>query len=320
MENKAHALATGLFILLLGAVLVAVVAWFRGDRTERVSYTVVSSQGVPGLNIKAAVKLHGVVIGKVESIGFDPQVPGQILVGIEVAQTAPVTLATVAKLGFQGITGLSFIDLSDEATAEAAAARPVGDRIALKPSLIDQLSRDGPRLLTGVNDAAVRVNSLLSDANQQQLARALANLGDASAGVAELVKALKPAVQQLPVLAQRSDALLQSASASLLKFDRMTDSATDLAVDLQRRAQALDQLGAAAAQLQASTQRIETALVGANARPRSGPLFDDIGQAARTVERAANDLGDEPQSLIFGRANRPPGPGEAGFEMRGTSK
>ena len=35
MENKAHALATGLFVLLLGAALVVIVLWFRGDRGVR---------------------------------------------------------------------------------------------------------------------------------------------------------------------------------------------------------------------------------------------------------------------------------------------
>ena len=323
MENKAHALATGLFILLLGAALIAVVAWFQGDHSEHVSYTVVSKSGVPGLNIKAPVKLHGVAIGNVASIAFDPQTPGQILVGIEVATSAPLTRTTVARLGYQGITGLSFVDLSEEGGLPAvsnSAARKPGDRIELRPSLIDQLSSGGPRLLADVNEAALRLNSLLSDTNQQQLSRSLANLADASAAVTQLAQALRPAALGLQPLARRSETLLQDASASLLKFDTLTGEATSLARDWQRRAVAFDQMGLAAAQLQATTQRIDAALVGANTRPRSGPLFDDIGLAARTVERAANDLGDEPQSLIFGRANHPPGPGEAGFETRGASK
>ena len=47
MENKAHAIAAGLFLLLLGLALAASVAWFQGDRTERVHYTVVARSGVP---------------------------------------------------------------------------------------------------------------------------------------------------------------------------------------------------------------------------------------------------------------------------------
>jgi phospholipid/cholesterol/gamma-HCH transport system substrate-binding protein len=84
MENKAHAIAAGLFLLLLGFALAASVAWFQGDRTERVHYTVVARSGVPGLNLKAPVKLRGVEVGYVDSIGFDPADPRQILVDIAV--------------------------------------------------------------------------------------------------------------------------------------------------------------------------------------------------------------------------------------------
>ena len=90
MENKAHAIAAGLFALLLGLALAASVAWFQGDRTERTHYTVVSRSGVPGLNLKAPVKLRGVEVGYVDSIAFDPQDPRQILVGIAVDAAAPV--------------------------------------------------------------------------------------------------------------------------------------------------------------------------------------------------------------------------------------
>ena len=41
-----------------------------------------------------------------------------------------------------------------------------------------------------------------------------------------------------------------------------------------------------------------------------------MAAASRSVERAANDLGDQPQSLLFGRGPRPPGPGETGFDQR----
>lgn len=318
MENRAHALATGLFILLLGAALVAVVAWFQGDHDERVGYTVVARAGVPGLNLRAAVKLQGVEIGKVESIAFDPAEPRQILVGIQVDKDAPLTAGTYAKLGYQGITGLSFIDLIAPEEGPAGAPAVPGARLPLQPSLLDQLSNQGPRLMLGLNEAAQRLNRLLSDANQQQLTRTLAALGDAAGGVAQLSQQLAPAVASLPPLARRADGLMASADRSLLRLDELLAQSGALAQELRQRAQALEQLGQAASQLQTSTQRLEQALVGNGGRARSqAPLVDDIGQASRSLERLAGDLAEQPQSLIFGRAAPPPGPGEAGFEGRG---
>src|SRR5688572_16911661 len=107
MENKAHALAAGLFLLLLGATLAAAVVWFRGDHVQRQSYTVVAHSGVPGLAVKAAVRLRGVDVGSVESIGFDPADARRVVVRIAVDRAAPVTRGTFAQLGYQGVTGLS---------------------------------------------------------------------------------------------------------------------------------------------------------------------------------------------------------------------
>jgi phospholipid/cholesterol/gamma-HCH transport system substrate-binding protein len=118
MERRSHAIATGLFVLLLTAALGAVVAWFQGDHGEHVSYTVVATNGVPGLNLKAPVKLHGLEVGKVADIAFDPKDPRQVLVTIDVEKRAPLTVSTFARLGYQGITGLSFIDMTPAPAAE----------------------------------------------------------------------------------------------------------------------------------------------------------------------------------------------------------
>lgn len=311
MENRSHALATGAFIVLLGAALVAVIAWFQGDHGERVDYTVVSRTGVPGLNLRAPVKLQGVEVGKVEAIAFDPQNPRQILVSIAVLKTAPLSSRTTARLGYQGITGLSFIDLYDDPEQRPEAGAP--QRIELRPSLFDQLSSNGPRVLAGINDAALRFGELLSPDHQRQLMQTLGHVDEASRELGLLAQQLQPSVRALPPLLAHADGLIQGAGGSLQRFDGLAGESTLLVQELRQRSLALDKLGTAAAQLQATTLRLEQALVGAD-KPRNQPLIDELGQAARAVDKAAGELGEQPQSLIFGHGAPPPGPGEAGFD------
>ena len=326
MESRSHALVTGAFVLLLGLALLVVVAWFRNDDGDTVGYTVVSQTGVSGLNVKAAVKLRGVPVGKVSSIVFDPKQPRQILVGIDVDKAAPITATMSARLGYQGITGLAFVDLVDETPANVAGTpRDPEARIELKPSLIDQLANGGPRLLANVNEVTQRMSRLLGDDNQQALSQTLRQMGEASGQVAQLVQELRPAAQALQPLAlqagremQRADALLQGAQQTLQKFDGLASESTLLAADLRRRAATLDRLTAAAEQLQTTTQRLELAFVGAD-RPRPQPLVDRLGNAAQAIEGAAANVGvlaEQPQSLLLGRQPLPPGPGEAGFDAR----
>ncbi|RZJ09993.1 MAG: MCE family protein [Rubrivivax sp.] len=315
MENKAHALAAGLFLLLLGLALAASVAWFQGDRTARTHYTVVSRSGVPGLNLKAPVKLRGVEVGWVESIGFDPQDPRQILVEIAVDAAAPVSATTHAQLGLQGVTGLSFVSL-EEAESKAAFQRAApGSRLALRPTLLDRLAESGAMLLARFTETADRLNQLLSDENRTQLSRTLATFEQAAGDTRQLMTALQPGARELPRLLKDADVTAQRASTALREIEAFAADGRALARDLQARAAVLDRLDAAAAQVQTTSRNLELALVGPTP-PRTSPLLADLSATSKSIERAANVLGDQPQSLLFGRGPQPPGPGEGGFNDR----
>ncbi|WP_158218731.1 MlaD family protein [Roseateles aquatilis] len=321
MENKAHALVTGLFVLLLGAALVAVVLWFRDDRGDTQNFTVVTKSGVPGLNVKAPVKLRGVQIGKVDSIRFDPDSPRQILVEIEVDSDAPIAAGAVAKLGYQGITGLSFIDLFDGTEpSDPAQSVLTTRRIPLLPSILDQLSDAGPKLAASAMETMDRIKRVLGDGNQQQLSQTLAQLNEASAGLNELVRELRPTAKALPTLVKDADTLVVAGQRTLGNVDTLAKQGGELVDEYKARAAAIDQLGEAAVQMQRTLRRVELALVGSADKPRQRAVLDDLSQAAKALERAAQTIGDQPQSLIVGPRPTAPGPGEAGFEAGAKAK
>lgn len=73
-----------------------------------------------GLQSQASVRYRGVRVGRVLSIALDRATPGNVLIRIAVDQDTPVTLTTFASLGFQGVTGLAFIQLDDSVPMGAA--------------------------------------------------------------------------------------------------------------------------------------------------------------------------------------------------------
>ena len=134
MENKAHAMAAGAFVLVVTALLALLAIWLTRDNTERDLYDMSTSETVSGLQPQAAVRFRGVPVGKVELIGFDAKVKGNVLIRVSIDRGAPVTKSTFATVASQGVTGLGFIQLDDDGkSAERLAVNDVPKEVVAFP-------------------------------------------------------------------------------------------------------------------------------------------------------------------------------------------
>jgi phospholipid/cholesterol/gamma-HCH transport system substrate-binding protein len=310
MENRAYALAAGLFTLLLGIAVVAAALWFSGDTVENQEYLMVSRYPVSGLNAQAPVRFRGVTVGKVVDIRFDPLEPRAILVRILVQTGTPLTKGTYAQLGSQGVTGLSYVILDDDGKKPEPLVGE-GDqlaRIEVRPSFIDSLSASGQEMIGNFNQVAQRVNTLLNDENQNQLMGTLRNLDHATGRVAALATAIEPTVKALPALLNDTGIVLKRADTLLANLNPRVDSFERAAKSAERAANSAEQLG------NSGTALSEAMLT--ESVPRVNMLLDDVQRASRGLERLLNEINEQPHSLVFGRNPLPPGPGEPGFAAR----
>ena len=180
MENKSHAIVSGIFVLVVSAMLALLAYWLTRDDTVRRSYEISSADAITGLQPQAAVRYKGVPVGRVTAITLDPRTRGHVLITISVDEKAPVTQATFATLAFQGLTGLSYIQLDDQAGVAPeplAAAGDVLPRIPMQTNLMARLSAQGGAILQQVEQTTQRVNGLLAPQNQQALVNVLVQLG-----------------------------------------------------------------------------------------------------------------------------------------------
>ena len=113
MENRAHALIAGLFVLLLGLGILLAGWWFIGKQEATRELVLITRNSVTGLNPQAQVRYRGIRVGKVLDIGLDPQDTRNILVRISVAASLPLTTGVTAQLNYQGVTGLAYVQLED---------------------------------------------------------------------------------------------------------------------------------------------------------------------------------------------------------------
>ncbi|MDB5804763.1 MAG: putative signal peptide protein [Betaproteobacteria bacterium] len=301
MENRSHALIAGIFTVLLTVAIVATAMWLNRDTTERIAYTLVTNGSVAGLNPQAAVRYRGMEVGKVEAIEFDTQKVGQILVQVGIAPNTPVTTATFAELGMQGLTGLAFIQLDADPAAKEPKPLPPSARLTIRPSLLDRVSASGEGLVAKLSTAADEFNQLLNDNNQRLLTGTLANLQSVSAKVGVLVDEVQPAARNISALAATGRQTLLSANDTMV-------SITKLAQDLNGKVGAVDRIAGSMDDVAHAANAFEN-----NTLTRANTFMDDAGRSARTIDRAVDRLGDDPTAVLFGPQPGIPGPGEAGF-------
>ena len=178
MENKSHAFVAGLFALVFGVAAILAIYWLSGGRDETHEYVVVTKQNVGGLNPQAQVRYRGIRVGKVSEIRLDPEDFSNTLVTIQIRDDVPLTTGTVARLNYQGITGLAHILLM-ESGKDTQPLVPNDDeppRITMIPSLLEELGENGMATLRQARQLMASANDMMNEENRRHLTATLKNL------------------------------------------------------------------------------------------------------------------------------------------------
>jgi phospholipid/cholesterol/gamma-HCH transport system substrate-binding protein len=299
MENKSHALVAGLFTIVLLGAAIFIALWFNRDRVQWVPYEIATTLSVPGLNPQASVRYRGLDIGKVDAITFDPQVTGRILVHISVRPDTPITQSTFATLGYQGVTGIAYVQLDDDGTQPfkmPSSPKQIA-RIEMRPSVFDRLQTRGVAIMEQTEELAKRLNDFLQPQNQQAILDAFGGVQKAAARFETIPRQLQPVLDKVP-------AMTVQAQHTLSAIEALSANLNTLTTRLQAADGPLAKFGDTADQVSAAASRLENETL---------PLANDMRGSLRRLNRALDGLNDHPQSVFFGLPPDAPGPGEAGF-------
>lgn len=332
MENRSHAFAAGLFVLVASALLVLMAVWLTRDNAVHRSFEMSSREAVTGLQPQAGVRYRGVTVGKVEQIGFDPATRGNVLIRISTNMEAPISKSTFATLGFQGVTGLAFVQLDDaEGSREPLdTSDDMPARIPMRASLLSKLSDQGTQILVQLEETSRRVNQLLAPDNQKELFAAIHDIGQSAKGFGQAAASFSQfssnanrildaqfgpekinvpkLVDEVTVTLKSLQATSQTAEKAAAEFQATATEIRQATKTITQSGGPLDKLGQGSDALVSTGQSVQN-----NTLPRLNRVADEASRAARVLGRAAVGVNDNPQSLLYGGGAVSPGPGEAGF-------
>lgn len=319
MEDKSHALIAGLFMIALSVALALAFVWFGRDTKERLPYELTTNASVSGLSEESSVRYRGMNVGKVESIRFDPEVPGQILVRVVVEKGTPITHSAYATLGYLGVTGLAYIQFDDDGSSRQLLESSPEHmaRISIRPGLYDKLVAKSEVLMQQLGEIANSTNTLLGPENQHLFRQTLVDLDATVTSLGKLEPKLEPALDRLPGAIEDTRKTLASVNGMASDFSRVAGNYDALANRIQegggllaRMSGSLERFDRAADSLQAATEHLSSESI-----PHIDQFVEDGSHSARAVGRIADHLGEQPQSLLLGDPRIPPGPGEPGYSF-----
>ncbi len=177
METRAHHLLIGSFMLAFLVAIVAFVLWLAKSEVDRevARYNIFFHGSVAGLGVGGDVRFNGIKVGSVSQILIDRDDTSRVRVVVDVDADTPIKADSEATLQLQGITGVSFVQISP-GSREAPVLPVVAGRdiskyptIRSKASAIEALFEAAPDLVT-------RAAQVLSDDNLKNLGGFIADL------------------------------------------------------------------------------------------------------------------------------------------------
>ncbi len=298
----------GLFVLVLGAGMVAATLWLASGGAWQKKfdlYLAIEDESVAGLNLNAPVKYSGVDVGKVQQIALDPGNPKRVNLLFAIERGTPIKEDTVAVLKTQGLTGIAYVELSGGAAdspllrATPGAGYPV---IHTKPSLSARLENVLTSVLAKLDSTSNSINALLSDENRAAFSSALADI----AAVARTIAARKDTI----------DAGISNGGRTLEYSSRAAAQIGPVIERIGRSADSIEKMGNEVARTSAGAGKTVNS-IGADVKrfsaetlPQLERLLGELSVLTTSLRRLSEQTERDPGAFLIGRKPVAEGPGE----------
>lgn len=240
METSARHIIVGSFVLIFVIGIFGFVAWLARVEIDRefADYYIFFDEAVSGLSVGGSVRYNGIPVGAVTAIEIDPSSPSRVRVTVELGRQIKIREDTVATLELQGITGVSFVQLSG-GSPNATILRPTKiDEIPViesERSAIQELFAGGPELVNRIISLVNAFTKMVGPDNRLAVTNILVNTDNIIARLAER----GPAIEQLINDLRRSTKDLSGAGRELsvvITNTRKTMESADATLSVARGA------------------------------------------------------------------------------------
>jgi len=319
MNNRVNYAIVGILVIIAMSLMMAFTYWLvKPEVSSDVrKYTIYFDESVLGLNIDAPVKYRGISVGKVKVLEINPKNSEQVKVTISVLKSTPIKSDTVAKLTAQGITGLTYINLSmgkhntKTLKVQENEKYPV---IKTVPSFFENFEKSLGSVSTRLSSTLGLTEELLGAENQAQMALLLRH----SASVMhrmdlllddETIKHIHSSAKNMDEFSQKLNKMMPDIDNFLQKSvkweDDIATSFASIATSYIGITASMDEIKRAIASGEFNLQDISADVI-----PTMNNTFLQMQELMIQFEGALKQYNDSPSDILYKKEAIKKAPGE----------
>ncbi|WP_138513491.1 MlaD family protein [Maricaulis alexandrii] len=306
METKAHHALVGLFTVLLAAAMGFFALWLGkvSFDADYAFYDIVFDGPVRGLRESGEVRFNGIQVGEVTQLELDEQ--SRVIARIRVLAQTPVRVDSSAQLEPQGLTGLSYVLITGGTPEAQRLLSPPGrqpPKIYARRAQLEGIFEGSEDVLDAAQTALIRLSSLLSEQNVDEVSQTLANVRD----LTERLSAEEALIDDMRTAVGRMDQAAQDISLAANSMQSFAVTAESFLNE--ELTTAVNQTGQAALSVDLAArntnQFMMTITPAAEAFAQDGlenlnRASADMRQLAATLERIASEIEHNPGGFVAG--------------------
>lgn len=307
MEAKVNYTVVGMCVIILGAALIATALWLSVGLNQKSynTYAVFLNEAASGLSEDAAVRYNGVKVGYVRQISLNHNNPNQVILLLNIEAGTPITINTKATLISQGITGVSYLGLSDKGSNLAPLKAPKNypfPIIPAKPSLFTQIDKAVREVADNVSSVTKEIQRVFDTKNAQYIRNTLQSMEKFSHNLEENN-------QKISAILQNTDILSRNLATSSEELPKLTQAFKKSVHGFQQTTTALTQAGnSVSATMDDSRSAINK--LSQQTIPAATGLIQRLDTVTNNLEKISNLMRRNPSVILRGTPEKPPGPGE----------
>lgn len=322
MESKINFTAVGLFVVTFFSAMIAFAFWlgkYNDEEQNYHRYYLYITESVSGLTREAAVKFHGVDVGKVETIRINPRNSEEVELVLKINKSTPIKTDSTGVLKFYGITGLAFIEIMG-GSKNAPLLQTDDDQyttIPSSPSLFHRLDESLSNVASKLSTTLDHADRLFSDQNINNISQSLEHLKSLTEQIDHYQSDIKALLAKTSTLEENATRSLEAMRIAGVSVKSSSDQFNTF---LKTKASnTLESLETTSKQSHTLIRKIEASLergdydLHAIAAPTAGELHELLSQTrslTEEMESILRNFKESPSDLFFKTSIPKPGPGE----------